>query len=87
MMTGMTTLAYIGPTEVWIVVGVLVLLFGAAKIPQLAKGLGEGIREFKKSVDTNGDETSAATTTETTTRRVTTADADEAAGTSSGRAA
>ncbi len=32
----------------WIVVGlVVVLLFGAKKIPDLAKGLGKGIREFK----------------------------------------
>ena len=48
-------MAYIGPTEVWIVVGVIVLIFGGAKIPALAKGLGEGIREFKKSVDGNDD--------------------------------
>lgn len=32
----------------WIIVGlVVVLLFGAKKIPDLAKGLGKGIREFK----------------------------------------
>jgi sec-independent protein translocase protein TatA len=47
-----TTFAYFGtnPTE-WLIIGAIVLvLFGGAKIPQLAKGLGEGIREFKKSV-------------------------------------
>ena len=36
----------------WEIVGVLVIvliLFGAKKLPQLAKGLGEGIKEFKKS--------------------------------------
>jgi len=32
-----------------IVLLVIVLLFGAKKIPELAKGLGEGIREFKKA--------------------------------------
>ena len=36
----------------WIVILlVVVLLFGGAKIPQLMKGLGEGIREFKKAKD------------------------------------
>ena len=36
--------------DLLIVAGVIVLLFGSTKLPQLAKGLGEGIREFKKSV-------------------------------------
>ena len=46
------TFAYFGSTQDWIIIGVIVLvLFGGAKIPQLAKGLGEGIREFKKSVE------------------------------------
>jgi sec-independent protein translocase protein TatA len=42
---------YIGTQEILICAGVVVLLFGGAKLPQLAKGLGEGIREFKKSVN------------------------------------
>ncbi|MFM7323114.1 MAG: twin-arginine translocase TatA/TatE family subunit [Armatimonadota bacterium] len=43
--------AYWANWEMWAVIGVVaVLLFGGTKIPQLAKGLGEGIREFKKSV-------------------------------------
>ena len=34
----------------WVIVLlVIVLLFGAKKIPELAKGLGEGIKEFKKA--------------------------------------
>ena len=48
--------AYIGTNEILIVGGIIVLIFGGAKIPQLAKGLGEGIREFKKSMD-GSDET------------------------------
>lgn len=40
----------IGPTELIIIIVVIVLLFGGKKIPDLAKGLGEGIRNFKKSV-------------------------------------
>ncbi len=33
--------------EVLIILGVLLLFFGAKKIPDLARGLGRGIREFK----------------------------------------
>ncbi|MBU2915526.1 MULTISPECIES: Sec-independent protein translocase subunit TatA/TatB [Reichenbachiella] len=36
-----------GGWELVIIVLVVVLLFGAKKIPELAKGLGKGIREFK----------------------------------------
>jgi sec-independent protein translocase protein TatA len=49
--------AYIGTQEILIIAGVVVLIFGGAKIPQLARGLGEGIREFKKSMDGTDDET------------------------------
>lgn len=36
----------------WVVVAIvaLVVLYGAKKIPELARGLGQGIREFKKAV-------------------------------------
>lgn len=46
----------IGGTE-WLVIGAAVLLFfGAKKIPEFAKGLGKGIREFKNAVnDVNQD--------------------------------
>lgn len=37
----------LGGTEVVLIVFAVVLLFGAKKIPELAKGLGRGIREFK----------------------------------------
>ena len=39
----------LGTTEIAIIVGILVLLFGGKKIPELFRGLGEGMREFKKS--------------------------------------
>lgn len=39
----------LGGQEIWIVLGVIVLLFGAKKIPELGKSLGQGIKEFKKS--------------------------------------
>jgi sec-independent protein translocase protein TatA len=40
----------IGMTE-WIIIGAAILLFfGATKLPKLGKGLGEGIRNFKKGI-------------------------------------
>lgn len=39
----------IGTTEVWIIVGVVVLLFGVGRLPQIGKSLAEGIHEFKKA--------------------------------------
>ena len=37
------------PTEIVIIVLVLVLLFGGRKIPELMRGLGQGMKEFKKA--------------------------------------
>jgi sec-independent protein translocase protein TatA len=42
-------LGVIGPTEFILILLVVVLLFGGKKIPQLMKGVGEGIKEFKKA--------------------------------------
>ena len=49
----------IGPTELLVIIVVLVLLFGGKKIPELAKGLGDGIRHFKTAIK-NEDEEGAA---------------------------
>jgi sec-independent protein translocase protein TatA len=43
------TLAMLGYTEVLLILAVVLILFGAKKIPELAKGLGSGIKEFKKA--------------------------------------
>lgn len=40
----------LGTTELLIIGGVLVLLFGAKRLPELGKGLGEGIQNFKKGI-------------------------------------
>jgi sec-independent protein translocase protein TatA len=40
----------IGLPELMVILVVAVLLFGGKKIPELAKGLGEGIRNFKESL-------------------------------------
>ena len=47
--------------ELLLVVGVVVLLFGGKKIPELAKGLGKGIKDFKQAVkeDEESSETPA----------------------------
>jgi len=45
----------LGFPEVLIILGVAVLLFGGKKIPELAKGLGEGIRNFKSSLKGDPD--------------------------------
>ena len=38
-----------GPMELLLIFLVVLLLFGAKKIPEIARGLGQGIREFKKT--------------------------------------
>ena len=39
----------LGGWEVILILAVVLILFGAKKLPELAKGLGQGIREFKKA--------------------------------------
>lgn len=41
--------AFIGGWEFVLILAVVMVLFGAKKLPELAKGLGQGIREFKKA--------------------------------------
>lgn len=39
----------LGLTEILVIVGIVILLFGGKKIPELMKGLGSGIKEFKNA--------------------------------------
>lgn len=45
-----------GPTELIILLVIILLLFGAKRIPELAKGLGSGMREFRKGSSGEYDE-------------------------------
>lgn len=40
----------LGATEIILIIVAIVLLFGAKKIPELAQGVGKGMKEFKKAV-------------------------------------
>lgn len=46
----------LGTPEIIIIALVLILLFGAKKIPDLMKGLGSGVKEFKKASNTHDDD-------------------------------
>ena len=46
----------IGFPELLVILGVAVLLFGGKKIPEVAKGLGEGIRNFKTALKGDDDD-------------------------------
>ncbi len=56
----------LGVPELLIIFVILVLLFGASKIPQLGKGLGEAIRNFRKGL--KGDEPGEGSESETEKR-------------------
>jgi sec-independent protein translocase protein TatA len=45
----------IGLTEIILILLVIVLLFGGRKIPELMKGIGQGMKEFKKASKVEGD--------------------------------
>ncbi len=47
----MLAIAGLGPTELIIIVLVIVLLFGATKLPQLAKSLGQSKRAFREGLE------------------------------------
>ena len=60
----------LGAPEIIIILVIVLLLFGGRKIPELMKGLGQGVKEFKDA--SNKDNTT--TTTNTSTTRPTTED-------------
>ena len=48
----------IGGQELLLILVIILLLFGAKKLPELARGMGKGIKEFKKSQSEDEDEDS-----------------------------
>ncbi len=48
----------VGPTELLLIVLIIVIIFGARRLPELGKSLGEGIKNFKKSIGKEGSEDS-----------------------------
>lgn len=47
----MSQFLFISGSEIFIILLVVLILFGAKKIPDIAKGLGKGMQEFKKATD------------------------------------
>jgi sec-independent protein translocase protein TatA len=47
----MNTVLFISGPEIFIVLAAVLLLFGSKRIPEIAKGLGKGLNEFKRAAD------------------------------------
>ena len=45
-----TQLLFIGTTELMLIAGIALLLFGGKKLPEMMKGLGQGVQRFKKGM-------------------------------------
>ena len=45
------TLLFIGTTELLLIAGVALLIFGGKKIPELMKGLGKGVKSYKEGLN------------------------------------
>ncbi|MDB2351326.1 twin-arginine translocase TatA/TatE family subunit [Candidatus Marinimicrobia bacterium] len=58
MMSSQFQLAFfnLGPWEILLVLVVVLVLFGAKRLPELARGLGLGINEFRDAVDSSKKE-------------------------------
>ncbi|HKD86789.1 MAG TPA: twin-arginine translocase TatA/TatE family subunit [Terriglobales bacterium] len=57
----------IGLPELLVIVFIALLIFGPKKLGELGKGLGEGIRNFKSSMNEGSSTSNTASTTTTTT--------------------
>ena len=50
----------LGPWEIVIIILVITLIFGGKKIPEIARGLGKGLKEFRQTTNEIKDDISAA---------------------------
>lgn len=53
-------LGMIGPWQIVLIVAVVLLLFGGRKIPELMRGLGGGVKEFKNAIKEDENENGSA---------------------------
>jgi sec-independent protein translocase protein TatA len=54
----------VGPTELVLIVLIVVIIFGARRLPELGKSLGEGIKNFRKSITSKEKESDTKDETE-----------------------
>ena len=52
----MMTLANIENPAIWVMLGVVLLLFGGNKIPEMMRGIGQGMKELKKGMNSVDEE-------------------------------
>ena len=45
-----------GPMEIMLILGVVLLVFGASRLPQMGLSLGKGLREFKRGISTPSED-------------------------------
>jgi sec-independent protein translocase protein TatA len=46
----------LGIPELLVILAIIILIFGASRLPELGKGLGRGIKNFKDATKTGGDD-------------------------------
>ena len=68
----------LGFGEILVILFIVLLLFGAKRLPELAKGLGHGLREFKKATSEIQDEIQSTTNLDEPPKKVETKPAEEA---------
>lgn len=55
-MIAQVLLGVVGPWQIILILAIVLLLFGGKKLPELMKGLGKGIKEFKDGMEGKDDE-------------------------------
>ena len=50
----------IGPQDLWVALGLMVFFFGAKKLPELSRSLGQALAQFKKGLAESNDEARAS---------------------------
>lgn len=56
-------MAFVGPWEIALILIVVVLLFGGKKLPELAKSVGEAIKQYRSATNASTEETKTETVT------------------------